>query len=174
MTFVVETGALLIKLVLMRHGEAAHLAGGLDHDRPLTQRGREQADSTASQLRAMDLNVGLILTSTARRARETGDHVQGCLGLEGSSSREQKASFYYEGLESLVSQLAQMDSAYQSVVAIGHNPTWSVAAQALTGGFRGLKTGECVVLTTDACSWEEAMTDTNWALEAYISPNVVP
>ena len=154
----------------MRHGEAAHIAGGLDHDRPLTERGREQADSTASTLKAMDLNIGLMLTSTARRARETGDQVQGCLGPEGPNSRDQKSSFYYEGLESLVSQLAEMDSAHRSVIAIGHNPTWSVAAQALTGGFRGLKTGECVVLSADASSWEEAMTDTNWILEAYVSP----
>ena len=118
----------------------------------------------------MNLNIGLMLTSTALRARETGDQVQGCLGPEGPSSRDQKSSFYYEGLESLVSQLAEMDSAHRSVIVIGHNPTWSVAAQALTGGFRGLKTGECVVLSADASSWEEAMTDINWVLEAYVSP----
>lgn len=154
----------------MRHGEAANVPGGLDHDRPLTDRGRLQADSTAEQLTVMGLQLGLMVTSTALRARETGDQVQGCLGPEGPSSRDQKSSFYYEGLESLVSLLAEMDSAHRSVIAIGHNPTWSVAAQALTGGFRGLKTGECVVLSADASSWQQAMTDTNWVLEAYVSP----
>ncbi len=156
----------------MRHGEAANIAGGVDHERPLTERGRHQADATADQLKLMSLNLGLMVTSTARRARETGDQVQGRLGPEGPTSRDQQASFYYEGIDSLVHHLAGIDSAHTSLIAIGHNPTWSLAAQAFTGGFRGLKTGECLVLSSEAETWQDAMTSSQWHLDAHLSPQI--
>jgi len=156
----------------MRHGEAANIPGGLDHDRPLTARGRLQADSTAGQLKAMELRLRLMVTSTARRAQETGDQVQGVLGPEGPTSRGQEASFYYEGIDSLVKFLASIDAVHRSLIVIGHNPTWSIASQALVGGFQGLKTADCLVLTTMAQTWQEAMTGSQWKLEAHLSPQV--
>ena len=61
-----------MKLYFMRHGKAAHIQGA-DAQRPLTDDGRRDVAAVVdSRIDALS-NVGLILTSPYRRARETAE-----------------------------------------------------------------------------------------------------
>ena len=61
-----------VDLLLLRHGIAAERVSGRDHpERPLTDRGRRRTLDVVRQLRKLDLQVGMLISSPYRRARET-------------------------------------------------------------------------------------------------------
>lgn len=71
-------------LILVRHGATEpNLAGlrcGGDLDVALTELGRRQATQAALQLRALEVPVGVIVTSDLQRTRETADIIVQVLG----------------------------------------------------------------------------------------------
>lgn len=71
-------------LILVRHGATGpNLAGlrcGGDLDVPLTGVGRDQARQAALRLRALEVPVGVILTSDLQRTRETAEIIRQVLG----------------------------------------------------------------------------------------------
>ena len=58
-------------LVLLRHAKSAYPPGVPDHDRPLAERGVQEAALAGDWLRANLPAVDAVLCSTAARARET-------------------------------------------------------------------------------------------------------
>jgi phosphohistidine phosphatase len=67
-----------VDLYLIRHADAAPLGeGGVsrDEDRPLTDRGREQARRLPSGFRARGIQLGLVLSSPLLRARQTAEEM---------------------------------------------------------------------------------------------------
>ena len=66
-----QTGVAL-KLYFMRHGKAAYIQGA-DAQRPLTEEGRRDVAAVVDSRIDSLINVGLILTSPYRRARETAE-----------------------------------------------------------------------------------------------------
>lgn len=88
------------RLILVRHGHPEHMDLGLTGgwtDRPLTPRGRAQAERAGRALAAILAdephdNLALF-TSDLQRARQTADHIAGRLGLAASPTpalREQR------------------------------------------------------------------------------------
>jgi len=73
-----------IRFYFVRHGATEPNVLGLrcggDLDLPLTELGREQARMTAERIRAMNIDVGLILCSALRRTRLHADIVSEALG----------------------------------------------------------------------------------------------
>lgn len=61
-----------MKLYFMRHGKAAHIQGA-DSLRPLTEEGRRDVAAVVDSRIDPLSNVGLILTSPYKRARETAE-----------------------------------------------------------------------------------------------------
>jgi len=68
----------------VRHGATEPNLNGIrcggDLDLPLTELGREQACATARRIRALKLDVGLIVCSSLRRTREHSEIIRGALG----------------------------------------------------------------------------------------------
>ncbi len=89
----------------MRHGEAGEAR--FDADRPLTPRGRSQADASALGLRRLNVRVPVIHHSPYLRARQTAEIVAGVFGsklvvdegLTPSSSPERAAEALIEHRE---------------------------------------------------------------------------
>src|SRR5262249_7988942 len=68
-------------LYLLRHAKSSwDDADRTDHDRPLAARGRRAADAIARHMREQAIAPALVLSSTARRARETAERIQPALG----------------------------------------------------------------------------------------------
>jgi phosphohistidine phosphatase len=69
------------RLILMRHAQAERAApSGLDRDRSLSSRGRDEAALVARSLSEKSLRPDLALVSTANRTRETWELLQEAFG----------------------------------------------------------------------------------------------
>src|SRR5260370_37117384 len=76
------------RLIVMRHAQAGELPGGPDAERALRARGRRDATSAGSWLRAHEFVPYAVICSTARRARQTWLHVSAELGADIKGSND--------------------------------------------------------------------------------------
>lgn len=107
------------RLILMRHAKTEPWGAGVDDfARALVERGKEDARLVAENLVERGWSPGLILVSTARRARETCSEVAKV--VEGEKVRPMEA-LYLCGVRGLFDAVKQNDSAH-TLMVIGHNP----------------------------------------------------
>lgn len=134
-----------------------------DHERPLSQRGRESTQVLAAHLLKHRISPDLILCSTATRTRETLEGV-----LPGRDATIEPALFT-AGSGQLLARLNEVDPDVTSVLVIGHNPAMQTLTLKLAAseapdrppGSEGLEqirrklpTGALVTLTFDT-PWSE-------------------
>lgn len=111
-------------LYVMRHARAeAAVAGGDDHDRPLTPAGRDRTHEAALGMLAMGLRFDAILTSPKVRTAETASQVS-------SAYKEEPAPQILRALsdEIPVENAAGALAPYflhESVLIVGHEPQLS-------------------------------------------------
>lgn len=129
---------------LLRHGDAAE--GSPDAERPLTERGRDQARAAGAALAALGVELDACLASPRVRARDTAELACQALGVEVRTEEALSGgSFDAEELAS---------GAGQNVLLVGHEPDFSEAVRRLTGarvrmkkgGLAGARDGELKVL----------------------------
>jgi phosphohistidine phosphatase len=135
-------------LWLLRHGDAAD--GSPDAERPLTDKGKEQARAAGRALHALGVKIDACLTSPRVRAMETARIACEPLGVE--PQLEPKLSGGPFDAEALAAGLGD------EVLLVGHDPDFSMAVHDLTGaqvrmkkgGLVGLQKGELTVLMRPA------------------------
>jgi phosphohistidine phosphatase len=120
-------------LYIMRHGLAEEVGPkGDDASRQLTIEGREKISAAAKGLKALDLELEVILTSPIPRAAETANLVAAELGGAPVPQMMKELSTGVSPQAAMVA-LKQMVP-HQSVLIVGHEPTLSrVASLLLTG-----------------------------------------
>lgn len=120
-----------MRVVLMRHADAATIPGTSDHERPLTSQGERDAISMGQWLRMNVRGITAVLASDAARVRRTAELV-----------REQfpelpepifSADLYRATRDDLL-DLVQATDDDDVLLVIAHNPAVAQAAQALTDG----------------------------------------
>jgi phosphohistidine phosphatase len=130
---------------LLRHGDAED--GSPDAERPLTDKGREQARAAGDALKALGVEVDACLTSPKVRAADTARIV--CERLDGVEPElEPKLSGGPFDAQALAAGLGD------DVLLVGHDPDFSMAVHSLTGaqvrmkkgGLAGVEKGELAVL----------------------------
>jgi phosphohistidine phosphatase len=135
-------------LWLLRHGDAAE--GSPDAERPLTDKGKEQARAAGCALHALGVKIDACLASPRVRAMETARIACEPLGLE--PQLEPKLSGGPFDAEALAAGLGD------EVLLVGHDPDFSTAVHDLTGaqvrmkkgGLAGVQKGELIVLMRPA------------------------
>ena len=131
-------------LWLLRHGDAAD--GSPDAERPLTEKGEEQARAAGRALAALGVEMSACLTSPKVRAADTARLACEALGIE--PRMEPKLAGGPFDAEALAAGLGE------EVLLVGHDPDFSMAVHALTGaqvrmkkgGLAGVEKGEIKVL----------------------------
>lgn len=122
-----------MKLYLMRHGHSptAHEAGvHSDVERPLSERGRVEAQKAAEQLKARAAKPGLALCSPLVRAKQTAEQVAAAFG---APVRVYKPlDNLLSGAELLELVLAEHWPAHE-LLLVGHMPQIGEAAARLAG-----------------------------------------
>lgn len=107
------------RLILMRHAKTEPWTEGIDDfGRALTPQGHEDARRMAQELVALGWSPGLILVSSARRARETCAEVASVVTGEKVRPME---SLYLTGVRGLSEAVRQNDRP-DTLMVIGHNP----------------------------------------------------
>lgn len=108
-------------LHLLRHAKSSwDEPSQADRDRPLSQRGVEDASLVADHLRRERILPGVVLCSSARRTRETLDLLGSALLPECDVRIEDE--LYAATADELMARLRTAPSDAQQVLVLGHNP----------------------------------------------------
>ena len=157
-------------LLLLRHANAEKLApGSSDFERGLTDSGRMQSRDLGAQLK-QQLAIDLVLSSAARRARETTELVLAAADLSPDIRYEQ--SMYETSVPQLLALLGKTDDAIETMLLVGHNPVMEDLAQALTKRAVNMSTCTLVTVTLDLDRWSDVR-DGGGDLERILQPDDV-
>jgi phosphohistidine phosphatase len=134
---------------LLRHGDAAD--GSPDAERPLTEKGEDQARAAGAALAALDVTLDACLTSPKIRAAETAR-----LACEQLNGIEVQLEPELAGGPFDAKSLAAGRG--EEVLLVGHEPDFSMAVHSLTGaqvrlkkgGLAAVNKGELIVLLRPA------------------------
>lgn len=110
------------EVVALRHAKSSWSQPDLaDHDRPLNRRGERNATEMARRLAARDLTFDRVLSSTARRARQTAEAVAAALGA-GQEHLERDERLYLAAPEEILTVLRETDDSVHRLLFVAHNP----------------------------------------------------
>ncbi|MGI9623207.1 MAG: SixA phosphatase family protein [Acidimicrobiales bacterium] len=119
-------------VLVLRHGKSDWDAEyHSDIDRPLAKRGRRAAKTIGRYLADVGPEPTLAMTSPASRARDTLERVLEVAGFDCPVRIVE--SFYGKGTEAVLDDLRSLDESFESVLVVGHEPTWSDLIATLTG-----------------------------------------
>jgi phosphohistidine phosphatase len=140
-------------LILFRHAKSDwETSFGQDHDRPLAKRGLKTAPEMGRLLASAGQSPGMVLTSSALRARETAR-----LANEGGDWRAEirvTDRLYDAGLDDHLSAARLLPSDCGIGMLVGHEPCLSEFAVALMGGGAiQMPTGAMVRIDFDVDDW---------------------
>jgi phosphohistidine phosphatase len=121
------------QLFLLRHAKSSRDEPSLaDHDRPLAPRGRKAARRIASHVHREQIRVGLVLCSSARRARQTLELV-----VPPGEVRVERELYGATAAE-LLERLCRVRDDVDAVILIGHEPAIRDLAVGLVRGWSEL------------------------------------
>jgi phosphohistidine phosphatase len=125
-------------LYLIRHAEAQPPGGAVstDADRPLSDRGEDDAAAIGRVLALTDPGIGLIMTSPLMRAVRTGSLIAGAFTPEPERRITEHLAPGFQ-IQALTDELLVLGSSAR-VVLIGHQPDMSVLlCRLIAAGARG-------------------------------------
>lgn len=159
---------MLRQLIVMRHAKSSWGDEGLtDHERPLNERGRRDAPRIASQLAQMQWQPQVLLSSDARRTRETARMMTSVWddGIETQFLH----SLYLAGPTELHAAVSTVSDEVESLLVLGHNPGWEFAVQRLSGERVVMKTATAALLQAECSSWCQSF-EIQWSVEDVLYP----
>lgn len=109
------------ELLILRHAKSDWSTGEADFDRPLNPRGQRDAPRMGNWLKSQGLTPNLVLSSPARRARETTLAVVQALALDEEAIRWE-AGIYEAHPGALMTVLRRCPAGTGRVLMVGHNP----------------------------------------------------
>jgi phosphohistidine phosphatase len=162
-TALLAGGAPIKTLLLMRHAKSDRSDGSLtDHDRPLNQRGKRDAPRMGALLREKHLVPDAIVSSTARRARQTAELLAGTCGYTGEI--DSTASLYLAGPDAYRQVLHDLPGEPARVLIVAHNPGTEEFLGELIGTASTMPTAAIVHVSLPIERWSEMEDSTRGAL----------
>lgn len=138
------------QLILLRHGEAG-FSDGVDFQRQLTFRGKENLEKLGNTLSSRGLEVDFLFCSAATRTRETAEIIKKYVPVKEEVFEN---LIYGASLENLLEILEKTPEDAEKCLLIGHNPTISLLLAHLTdGNYLGLQPGMMAVLELEVGEW---------------------
>lgn len=122
------------RIVLLRHAKA-DWPEVADHERPLAERGRQDAPVAGRRLVTAGITPELTLCSTATRTRETWKLVVQELPRRPRTVYEDR--LYEASLGELIAVVNEVPDEVADLLLIGHNPGMHALADALAGESEG-------------------------------------
>jgi phosphohistidine phosphatase len=125
------------QLILLRHAKAATPAPGMaDHDRPLTEAGRNAATAMGKAMRKAGLAPEVVLVSTALRTQQTLECLQAADVWDEWPNIDTLPLLYMAPPAIILDALHSLPETARSALVIGHNPGLHELALALAGPLR--------------------------------------
>lgn len=145
--------------MLMRHAKSDwDEAGTRDHERPLAKRGVKAAERMGVLLRELDIMPDLVVSSTAVRARSTAELAR--ISGAWSARLVLDEALYGAGVAETLERAAVHGAGHHRLMLVGHQPTWSMAVQRLTGVATDMRTATIADIAMAAETWAEVPSST--------------
>jgi phosphohistidine phosphatase len=164
----------------MRHAKSDWSNAKIDdHDRALTGRGEKAAKAMARYMTAQRMVPGLVLCSTAKRARLTLDAIIEELGVD--VPVHYRRALYFTSPDIILDEIRDVDDSVDRLLVVGHNPDTQAIAVHLAADAhdpnveamaRKFPTGALAIYNFDAASWR----DIGWGsgkLKAFVRPKAL-
>jgi len=139
--------------MLLRHAKSDWENYHNDHGRGLTKRGIHAAQQMGIFLKQSKKLPDLVLCSTAVRAQKTLE----IAATAGKWDRpiEYNKKLYATNPEQVLAIIQNLSDNYQSILLVGHEPTWSILSSMLIGGGRlDFPTGAMARMSFHVKSWQ--------------------
>ncbi len=120
------------RLVLIRHAKSDWPDGVPDRDRPLGQRGRQEAPQAGRWLAASGIVPDLAVVSSARRAQQTWNLASA--QLPGDVAVQVSDEYYGATVDDAIELARALPPSAATVALVGHNPTTEGLATTLDDG----------------------------------------
>lgn len=157
-------------LLVLRHAKSSWSDSYLgDHDRPLNSRGKDDAPRMGDLLRAEDLVPEVIISSTAKRARDTAKRVADACGFEGKIQFTE--DFYHASPDEYLQGTWSVPDKVDVLMIVGHNPGMEMLVELLTGVPERMTTANIAQISLDIQSWQELVESTQGELVNMWRPN---
>ena len=142
-------------ILILRHGKSDwDAAYGQDHDRPLAERGQKGARKVGRFLTTARAVPDRALTSSAARARETLATAAEAGGWTGPA---RVTNALYEATpEAVLREIQAEPDDAQTLVVVGHEPTWSgLVSKLIGGGAIQMKTAAVAAIEVEVERWAD-------------------
>lgn len=141
-------------LYVLRHAKSDWNDARLtDFERPLNERGVHAAQKMGAFLREQGIAAEAIVSSPARRARETAQIVRDAAGFGAEIRFEPR--IYEASLGDLIEIISEVENDCKKLLIVGHNPGFEQLVGSLTGEFLPLPTAALVEIELPVEHWSE-------------------
>jgi phosphohistidine phosphatase len=142
-------------LFLVRHAKSSRDDPSLpDRDRPLDDRGRQDAPKMGKRLAKRDVKPDLLLSSPALRALTTAQLIAEEVGYERKDIVVDDR-LYASNSDDLLAVVRGLDKKLNRVMLFGHNPEFTVLAHRLSSEIIDMPTSAVVELSFDTKTWSD-------------------
>jgi phosphohistidine phosphatase len=139
-------------LVVMRHAKSSwDDASVADVDRPLNGRGRAAAPFMGGLLAREGVIPDIVISSPARRARETAELVKKAAGTGIEIRFDER--IYEADPQTLVRVVSEVGEEFSTPMIVGHNPGMEGLVRFLTGSPEEMPTAAVAVIDIQVLSW---------------------
>ena len=144
------------RIALLRHAKSANHDPSLaDHDRPLNKRGERDAPVMAKRLIQGGWRPSMILTSTARRTRQTARIIAREIGYP-IEFVQSEPDLYLASAATILGLIAQQDDRFTEILICAHNPGITHLANALCAtAIANVPTCGMVLMEVEIDRWAE-------------------
>ena len=141
-------------IFIVRHGEAKSTEpGGKDIDRELAAEGLQQSSRLGVYIYKKNTDIDGIITSNALRAKQTAELIADQLNFDISKIVEDE-DIYEASVRILLDKVSALNTDWNEVILVGHNPVISYFVEYLTGHhFDGMVPGSMVKVSFDSEDW---------------------
>ena len=160
-------------IYLVRHGKAVSMDGDiLDFDRILIEKGENDSILVGKRLKELEIKPSLIITSPAARALTSAKLIARQLGYIQKSIRTRKA-LYEQSESSILNIVHEIDKMHDSVMLVGHNPSFADFAQTFAKGFKtDIPTCGIVGIEFNTNNWKD-ISENQGILKLHVFPDEV-
>lgn len=147
-------------LLFLRHAKSSWKDTTLvDHKRPLNKRGKKDAPIMGEYLKNKKLTPDLIISSTAKRARDTSKLVAEHCGY--NKDIQPSKLLYGTTTKDYLTTIGGISNKHDRVLLIGHNPILEDVLETVTGEQIRMKTCSLVQISLPVQFWKEVKDNTN-------------
>jgi len=142
------------KILLLRHAhtETPSLQKR-DFDRSLTRAGEKEASNIGKAIKDNNLAPQLVISSTAKRAKETIQIVTHKIGYKHEIHWKDK--IYSGSMEEIINCLGESSDEIDTILIVGHNPSIESCFHFFTGVYKAIPPATLSIINVDLAKWDD-------------------